>query len=253
MTSNFDTDRLLPFGRRVTDGALVDVEEVERGERCGCVCPACGLPLVARHGEVNAWHFAHVVRNAVVEVREPCEFSFYVSVRLMAEQIAMACRRLALPEYGAEFRLGHDIYGNPQAHSFVVTEGRTVNFSEVETDTRYQGAHVDIVGRISGFYLIAVISHPGRPVSPAVRELAGPKLGVIDIDITDLYRRFQGHKQSLGTFKQTVERFLSDETEGKHWLFHPAYQSKLKSAKDEAARTMAKRNQMIAEMRRKRR
>ena len=50
---------LLPFGQR--GGRLYSVERVARGINCGCVCPdpQCGLPLVARQGGVNVWHFAH--------------------------------------------------------------------------------------------------------------------------------------------------------------------------------------------------
>lgn len=40
-------------------GAMKDIDEVPRGLACGCVCPACGQPLIARHGDVLKWHFAH--------------------------------------------------------------------------------------------------------------------------------------------------------------------------------------------------
>ena len=33
--------------------------EVERGLACGCRCLSCGAEVVARHGEIRAWHFAH--------------------------------------------------------------------------------------------------------------------------------------------------------------------------------------------------
>lgn len=33
--------------------------EVEQGKACGCFCPKCGDPLIARHGEILQWHFAH--------------------------------------------------------------------------------------------------------------------------------------------------------------------------------------------------
>jgi hypothetical protein len=41
------------------DGRVVSVNEVERGQACGCTCPACRRPLIARQGEVRVWHFAH--------------------------------------------------------------------------------------------------------------------------------------------------------------------------------------------------
>jgi len=41
------------------DGRVVSVEEVNRGKACDCCCPACGEILIARQGDVRAWHFAH--------------------------------------------------------------------------------------------------------------------------------------------------------------------------------------------------
>lgn len=38
---------------------LVHVSEVERGLKCGCVCPACGEVLIARKGNKVVHHFAH--------------------------------------------------------------------------------------------------------------------------------------------------------------------------------------------------
>lgn len=40
-------------------GELKFVGDVPRGAACGCTCFTCGAPLVARRGEIRAWHFAH--------------------------------------------------------------------------------------------------------------------------------------------------------------------------------------------------
>ncbi len=41
------------------EGRIVHVDEVPRGGECGCRCPQCDGPLIARQGEVRGWHFAH--------------------------------------------------------------------------------------------------------------------------------------------------------------------------------------------------
>jgi hypothetical protein len=41
------------------NGQIRFVGDVARGAECGCRCVACGAPLVARRGDVRAWHFAH--------------------------------------------------------------------------------------------------------------------------------------------------------------------------------------------------
>lgn len=35
------------------------IDEVPGGINCGCFCPSCRSPLVAKKGQINEWHFAH--------------------------------------------------------------------------------------------------------------------------------------------------------------------------------------------------
>lgn len=41
------------------EGRMVHVDSVSRGLQCGCTCPNCHEPLLARHGEKNEHGFAH--------------------------------------------------------------------------------------------------------------------------------------------------------------------------------------------------
>ena len=90
---------LIPFGLSEEDGRFLDVAEVPRGKRCGCICPSCKTPLIARHGNINEWHFAHASRTVYLKTETECEFSFYVSVRLMARQIVDDTLSMAFPAY----------------------------------------------------------------------------------------------------------------------------------------------------------
>lgn len=88
---------LIPFGLRLSDQQLVDVSEVERGKKCGCICPSCKTALISRQGEVNEWCFAHVAKGGAKSVENKCEFSFWVSVVLMAKQILTNGKSIKLP------------------------------------------------------------------------------------------------------------------------------------------------------------
>ena len=59
----FTGPQLNPFGLLKATGELVEVEEVEGGAACGCICPSCSTPLVARRGTEKIWHFAHESRG----------------------------------------------------------------------------------------------------------------------------------------------------------------------------------------------
>ena len=50
-------DLKLAYGMH--NGRLRYIDDVERGLNCGCICPSCGRPLVARKGPVKVAHFAH--------------------------------------------------------------------------------------------------------------------------------------------------------------------------------------------------
>ena len=40
-------------------GALLRVEDSDNGLMAGASCLCCGVPVVAKQGEFNSWHFAH--------------------------------------------------------------------------------------------------------------------------------------------------------------------------------------------------
>jgi hypothetical protein len=56
-TSMKNTDRL--YFARAETGAVVQVQDVQRGLACQCTCLGCGGHLVAKQGSKVVWHFAH--------------------------------------------------------------------------------------------------------------------------------------------------------------------------------------------------
>ena len=52
------SNTLIPFGIDAS-GQWQTSYTVPRGRACGCICPGCGEPLIARQGTVLSWHFAH--------------------------------------------------------------------------------------------------------------------------------------------------------------------------------------------------
>jgi hypothetical protein len=48
---------LIPYA--LLDDRLVHVDTVESGAACGCICPGCKAPMIARKGAVRRHHFAH--------------------------------------------------------------------------------------------------------------------------------------------------------------------------------------------------
>lgn len=77
------------------EGSMRFIGEVARGAACGCRCPECGSPLVARLGEEREWHFAHEAGQE----RPECEAGALNMLRRLAVEHLRAQPRLELPRY----------------------------------------------------------------------------------------------------------------------------------------------------------
>lgn len=63
-----------------TNGNLVHIDNVANGKKCGCFCPACKEPLVAKNGgKKKIHHFAHF---SDVD----CEFAYETILHLLAKE-----------------------------------------------------------------------------------------------------------------------------------------------------------------------
>lgn len=74
------------------DGRTVHISEVERGAACGCVCPGCSRPLIARKGTEVGHHFAHADGE---ECKHGYRNSLYCALRRAAEELG----KIRLPAY----------------------------------------------------------------------------------------------------------------------------------------------------------
>ncbi|MBP3367643.1 MAG: hypothetical protein J6K96_11770 [Treponema sp.] len=80
------------------DGNIVYIEEAENGLNCGCVCPGCGQPLVAKNnGSIKAHHFAHKSGNDSIKCSQ-------TALHLLAKEIIAEEKRIpAFADGGIKF------------------------------------------------------------------------------------------------------------------------------------------------------
>jgi hypothetical protein len=83
------------FAALDAQGEIRFVGDVPRGAACGCFCPACASPLVAKLGEVNEWHFAHVAGQE----RPDCIVGAVNLLRRLGVEYLNQLADLALPIY----------------------------------------------------------------------------------------------------------------------------------------------------------
>lgn len=55
------THSKLAWGLR--DNTWIHINDAERGRHCHSTCPSCGSPLIAKKGNKNTWHYAHLTNT----------------------------------------------------------------------------------------------------------------------------------------------------------------------------------------------
>lgn len=95
----------VPFGESISDGRMYQPLDVQLGKACGCVCPGCRGPLIAKHcvGGKTVPHFAH--QNS-----SDCPTGYVTALHKAAIQLILDRKKLYVPDYLALYH-GHDRYG----------------------------------------------------------------------------------------------------------------------------------------------
>ncbi|HBQ9086879.1 TPA: hypothetical protein L9C83_005112 [Klebsiella quasipneumoniae] len=207
----------IPFGLEDNTQQFVDVHDVKNGRKCGCVCPSCRLPLVARQGKKNDWHFAHASRK-VHDIDQECDFSFFVSVRAMAKQIISSGFSLSTPALTGIVNVQRNGLA-PLTVEFTITKSTVITLSDVHKEYLFEDTLVDLCGDVNGHTVIIYFTHPERflPVNLSAPEM--PSVAILNIDLTRAMLLFRS-KIKKG-FIAALEALLGEETENKKWVYHP--------------------------------
>lgn len=226
---------LIPFGLNQATGQLQDVADVARGKGCGCICPSCKAPLVARQGDAKEWHFAHISRSVYAQIEKQCEYSFYVSVRMMARQIVGSALTISVPAFtghvGARLPTGRSI-----SRSFLVTESSVVTITDPEVEAPFMGVPVDVAGEVGGYRFVVYLTHPGRDIPSSLATPDDPRCGIIAVSLDSVAALFNEACAENSTFETKLTKYLAKDLASKRWIYHPRYDS----CKDKAQRQLGR-------------
>ena len=194
------------------------------------MCPSCKTPLVARHGHKIAWHFAHITRSTESKTESECQYSFFVSVRLMARQIVGDNLKIKLPAYNDQITSSNINIQRFVSESFTITEAQEITLKNIEVEKTVQGKPVDIYGHIGEFSFILYFIHPNREIPVELIHPNDKRCGVITISLTELMSSFLGAKKAGNSYQSILNNFLVNNLTSKKWIFHPRYSACLKEA-----------------------
>lgn len=169
---------LIPFGKHKETQRLVDVAEVAKGANCACICPGCGIPLIARQGNKREWHFAHN-KSYQEDKTGVCKYSWFVALRMMIRQILRDGHDLLLPEYTT--------YHPLQRKHITITKSHKTRYENCSTDVTVKGESHSFDARlqVKGHPLLVFVSYKGREYRG---QHHGEEVdGILEIDLRNLH------------------------------------------------------------------
>ena len=204
---------LIPFALRRHDQQIVSVDDVERGLASDCVCPSCGLPLVARKSDsqIKAPHFAHHTRGHQVPDKE-CDFSFAVSVRLMMHQLSTQGK--------LEFKTPR-LDKTRTTLSIEQCQSRLIDIENLQVDVDFEGVPVDMATEVKGHKLIIYLTHKGRRVPESLRHPKDNKCGIISLDVDGLEEQFDSAENV--PYLSILNQYLKETESHRLWVFNRFY------------------------------
>ncbi len=219
-TSNNDT--LIPFGLHKDRNTLVDIHAVPKGKACDCICPSCHSPLIARQGDINEWHFAHLSnKEAVNNIEDICEYSFFSSVRMMALQLIGQNLKIDLPPYNAVVT---DSYNEILIkEEFNITGRSAISLNNIDIDQNYLGHKVDVIGKVQDYPFIILFNYPDKSIPFSSFDLDNKKCGIISISLESTKPLFFDANKTGKSYKNILNTYLQTDLKSKKWIYHPKY------------------------------
>ncbi|MCU7940387.1 MAG: hypothetical protein KZQ64_16325 [gamma proteobacterium symbiont of Bathyaustriella thionipta] len=213
---------LIPFGLHKDSDTIVDIHDVPKGKACDCICPSCHTSLIAKQGDINEWHFAHLSnKDAVNNVKDICEYSFYTSVRLMALQLISQNLKIDLPSYDAVVTDSYnEIYIKEE---FKVTERNTISLNNIEVNKNYLGHNIDIIGKVQDYSFIMLLNYPNKIIPLSLIDLDDNKCGMISISLEPTKQLFSDANKIGKSYKDILNNYLQTDLNSKTWIYHPKY------------------------------
>ena len=212
-------ESLIPFGLDEASGQLVDVGSIKRGKACGCVCPSCYTPLVARHGQKKEWHFAHRSQKVHDQTRKGCEYSFAVSVRLMIRQLSNGGLQFKTPRLEYTLPTVSDDSYEFADFGYCVTNESDLKLVDVKVGVPFCGVTVDVLGYVQGVPFVVYVTYKDRKIPVELKDPSITKCGVVELNINAVPALFK--QVEKGQYKEVLRRYIEEKADGKVWVYHP--------------------------------
>lgn len=182
-----------------SNGVIKHIDEVERGEACKCICPACGKDLIAKKGDrrLKIHHFAHA--HGV-----DCEYGYESSLHLEAKSILETAKKIVIPAVYVNFP-----YSCKKPVLFRAST--EISIDSVELEVHLRNIIPDIVIRSGERTLIVEIFVTHAIDKDKLAKIENENISTIEIDLSDLDRNI-----SL----DELSHILLEDVQKKYWIYN---------------------------------
>lgn len=154
------------------NGSLISVTQVESGLKCGCICAACGVPLVAKKGEKVAHHFAHYRTK-------PCQYGYETALHLAAKEILSRAKRLVLPP-------SYVTFSSSGKEKLCMVGPTEIPIDSVDIESRFGSIVPDIIIHSGDKFLFVEIRVTHAIDNAKYKKIRDAGVSTIEIDLHDI-------------------------------------------------------------------
>lgn len=223
------TGSRVPFG--IKDGKMYEPRQVPIGKACGCICPSCKSPLVAKHalkGLVTP-HFAH-------QPGENCLYGRESAIHLAAKQLIEEHRKLYIPDRTVRVYVVDEM-GNGHSPQRTLISAGLKDFSSVRLEQNISDFRPDLVATtVNGNDLLVEIAVTHFVDDKKQKKIENHGTAAIEIDASKI--------PNLNF--EALAKLLFEPSPHTEWLFHPRDESTKSALRErlnpvlESAKTKAK-------------
>lgn len=206
---------------------IVNINDVDNGLLCNCICPYCKQKLVAKNdGLKREHHFAHYLG---IE----CKGARMSTLHLLAQQIIEEKKEIMLPDYQGEY---------------YEKETKSVKFDDIWLEKTVEDLRPDCIcikrdnrGEEHKLWVEILVTHEVDDAKQ--KKIQAHKVACIEIDLSDLI--------DTDYSEDSITHRLQNEKENKRWVNCPQYDEQNAKLKIEYEKEESKRLQREKERREK--
>lgn len=180
----------------IKEGKPTHISEVDSGISCGCFCPSCNSPLVAKKGKIKIHHFAHFKQK-------DCEGAFESALHIGAKHEIQKHGYFMIPKGNLVF--------DSNKESIKVFDAMKIPIEKVHVERNLGHVRPDILIETEDKFLAIEIYVTHEVNKKKIEIYRNLGISAIEIDLSELHNTNQSYD---------LAELVVTSVENKKWIFN---------------------------------